>query len=463
LTAETFGFRINANGTSLKRKQIWYLEADPSSEKVYFRSNLGRYLSTTAAGAFTGDAESKGANEQFEIQVQPDGRWALLGAHGYYAGGVGEKLDAYTKVIAEDRLWIVQLAMHPQVNLLNVNRKRYVHLSEGALATDEDIPWGEDATITLAFFEGGKYGLQASNGQFLAASGALKDNADADTRFILKFHGEQVSFQGNNGLYLTAIGAKGVLKAQKESISKDELFVLQDSHPQLKLKAASNKRRVSVRAGIEVSANQDTVTDAEYFQVEINKTTKQWSFRTHKNVFWSVGEDGTINANAKERSAKEWFNIEWLGPKIAIKAANGKYVSTKKNGGLAATGSSSSDEDSQYIWEIINRPRLVLRGEHGFLGTNPSGVVQCNKSVPEVFTLHVTAGVSHISASNGKYWQVGGDNVTASGSEPTEFYLELVEHSKMLVRYGDKYLQGFQNGGLKFSGDGASESTLWEY
>ena len=114
LTAETFGFRINANGASLKRKQIWYLEADASSEKVYFRSSLGRYLSTTAAGAFTGDAESKGANEQFEIQVQADGRWALLGAHGYYAGGVGEKLDAYTKVISEDRLWIVQLAMHPQ-------------------------------------------------------------------------------------------------------------------------------------------------------------------------------------------------------------------------------------------------------------------------------------------------------------------------------------------------------------
>ena len=114
LTAESFGFRINTNAASLKRKQIWFLETEPSSDKVYFRSILGRYLSTTAAGAFTGDAETKGANEQFDIQVQADGRWALLSAHGYYAGGLGEKLDAYTKVIAEDRLWTVQLAMHPQ-------------------------------------------------------------------------------------------------------------------------------------------------------------------------------------------------------------------------------------------------------------------------------------------------------------------------------------------------------------
>ena len=37
LTIETFGNRINANGTSLKKKQIFTLEQDPSG-KVYFRT-----------------------------------------------------------------------------------------------------------------------------------------------------------------------------------------------------------------------------------------------------------------------------------------------------------------------------------------------------------------------------------------------------------------------------------------
>ncbi len=80
---------------------------------VYYRPQ-GKYLSTSAAGHFTGDGEGKGPNEAFEIEAQPDGRWALKGAHGYYAGGAGEKIDAYTKVIGQDRLWVVQLAMHPQ-------------------------------------------------------------------------------------------------------------------------------------------------------------------------------------------------------------------------------------------------------------------------------------------------------------------------------------------------------------
>jgi hypothetical protein len=78
----------------------------------------GKYLSTNAAGHFAGDGEGKGPNEAFEIEAQPDGRWALKGAHGYYAGGAGEKLDAYTKVIGQDRLWVVQLAMHPQYDCI---------------------------------------------------------------------------------------------------------------------------------------------------------------------------------------------------------------------------------------------------------------------------------------------------------------------------------------------------------
>lgn len=38
LTAETFGFRINVNGAACKRKQIFTLEPDGGSDKVYIRT-----------------------------------------------------------------------------------------------------------------------------------------------------------------------------------------------------------------------------------------------------------------------------------------------------------------------------------------------------------------------------------------------------------------------------------------
>ena len=173
----------------------------------------------------------------------------------------------------------------------------------------------------------------------------------------------------------------------------------------------------------------------------------QWSLRTHKNLFWTVGDDGAVSGSSLTRADRQWFTIEWLGDKIALKSSfNGKYVLTKKNGSLAATGSSISDETT-YIWEIINRPTLILRGEHGFIGTLPSGVLECNKSLPEEFSLHITKGVAYISGSNGKYWKVNGDNITVNGTEPTPFFLELVDLSKLLVKFEGKYLQGAQNGG----------------
>ena len=206
----------------------------------------------------------------------------------------------------------------------------------------------------------------------------------------------------------------------------------------------------------------------------------QWSLRTHKNLFWTIGDDGAVAAStpAAARDGRNYFTIEWIGDKIALRASNGKYVVTKKNGSLAATGNDASG-DAVYIWELINRPTLILRGEHGFIGTTASGNLECNKSTFEEYQMHVTKGVAYISGSNGKYWKVNDDGVTVTGSEPTPFFLELADLSKVLIKYQGKYLQGYQNGGFehcelncdanlhnfrfKATGTKADVSTLWEY
>jgi hypothetical protein len=100
---------------------------------------------------------------------------------------------------------IVHAASSCRVWLRNVNRKTYVHIKKDAtgkfqLTTDEVVPWGDDALITLHFSkENGTYSIQASNGQFLSADGQLKDSISADTQFIFEFQGAQVALKSNTG------------------------------------------------------------------------------------------------------------------------------------------------------------------------------------------------------------------------------------------------------------------------
>jgi fascin 1/2 len=55
LSAETFGFRINANGKSLKKKQIWVLEPSGDGESVVLRSHLNKFIAVDQFGNVTCD------------------------------------------------------------------------------------------------------------------------------------------------------------------------------------------------------------------------------------------------------------------------------------------------------------------------------------------------------------------------------------------------------------------------
>lgn len=468
LTAETFQNKIVCAASIMKKKQIFFLEQGEGEEHVYIRSHLGKYLTVDGDGKFLGNGD-KDEEAALIIEAQADGRWALKSKkYGWYTGGLGENLTAFTKELADDRLWTVHLAMHPQINLKNIMRKAYVHLDGAALGADEIVPSGEDATITLHFNdEDGTYGLVNCNGTYLQANGALGDNTE-DAHFVIEFQGSMVSFKAKTtGKYVTALGSKGTLKASRPGITRDEQFVMEDSYPQISLKA-KNGRFVSTKQGIELAATAQTLGSTEIFQIEPmgNDSPGFATFSLKSSVpkYW-VLDGNSCHAAAEDASdPSATFTIEWRGEKIALKASNGKYVVQQMNSYLAAKEDTATHENGgEFTYDLINRPQLVLRGEFGFIGTLPSGLLECNKSVPEEYTMEVKNGKVQIAHANGKYWKVGSNGVSCTGGAPEDYTIEIYDNSMLCLKMGDKYFEGAQNGAFTLTGSAPGKSTYFEY
>ena len=468
LTAESFQFKVTANGNTLRKKQIWTLER-VDKQVIALRSHLSRYLSVDKDGKLDAEAELIGPDQKFELITQDDGRVAIRSVtHKRYIGGTGDMLTGYDQTVDATNLFTIHLAMHPQINLRNLNRKTYCHLDGDELRCNEEIPWGYDAMITLEF-HGGRYALRTPDLKYLARNGSLADKVSDDTLFTLVFRESAVAFKDSKGKYLTAVGASATIQSRKDTIGRDELFVLEDSHPQARL-IASKGKYVSIRDSTEVRANQATCTDAEIFQMEaVNRTDRsgnvKWAFHSKNKKYWNSA--ATIISDKDDFSeASSQFEIEWMGPMIAIKGSNGKYISIKANGQMAANSAELGD-NCKFVLEIINRPILVLRGEFGFVGVKgASSVLECNRSQYDIFLVEGDAGTYKIKATNGKYWKLESDGTfTTTGTQPAEFLVELRVHTHMcIIAPNGQYIKGAQNGSFTATGGNTiNNSTLWEF
>lgn len=466
LSAEKFQFKVNASGNSLRKKQVWTLEK-VSDQEVAIKSCFNRYLGCDKKGTITADSEEIGNDNKFELLSELDGRVAIKSVHNrYLAGSFDDLRGADAK-----EFWTLQLAMSPQINVRNVNRKTYAHLAEDGneIHVNEQIPWGYDATITIEFHSG-KYAIRAANAKYLSRTGQLVGTVSDDTLFTLVLRGELVAFRDCKGKYLTALGPNAVMQSRKDTISKDELFTLEDTNPQVSLNG-SNGKYASVRLE-EVRANQTEVGDNEIFQLEaVDRSDMsgnvKWAICSKNKKYWKPqGPSNVVHNNASDKSDPSChYSIEWQGPKVSFKASNGQYLAITSNGRLAASSSEITDE-CKFTFEMVNHPIITLRSEFGFIGAKgAAGTLECNRSQYDIFLLECTAGTYSFKSLAGKYWEMEGDSIVVKGASPLPMHIELRAHTRMcVVAPNSNYLKSTQNGGFTATGGTTiNSSTLLEY
>ena len=253
MTAETFGFKVNASGSTMRKKQLWVIEQDSVQENVvYIKTHLNRYISADKKGNISAANETVDETCKFTVHYDPSGsgKWAFQNlSNMYFFGATEDKVLCYEKTPTKSEWWTIRLAVHPQVNIRNVNRKKYVHLSaDGKLQCNELLPWGCDALITLEFNKG-KYSIRSSAGSYLSKNGSLvPDSNDPDTHFTLEIRSAGIAFKDNDGKYLMGVGRDAVLQSKTNTVGKDQMFTLEDSHPQVFI-TAHNGKKASIKQG----------------------------------------------------------------------------------------------------------------------------------------------------------------------------------------------------------------------
>ncbi|OWA51106.1 Protein singed [Hypsibius exemplaris] len=484
LTAETFGSKVNVTGTSLRKKQLWILTPGREPNVVALRSHLGRFLSLDQYGNVTCEAESPGEGEYFVIVEAGDesGRWGFRNEkYQYFLTGDGEKLAGKSKANPDSDYWTVHLTTHPICTLRSAGRKRYARVRGDEMQCDQDVPWGRDSLLTLEFTphhhgqqQRSSYSIKTYSGLYLSRSGKLVPEGptvDPTTAYTLVFHAGQAAFKDATGKFLSPFGNEATLKCKNGAVTKSELFILEHAQPQCSL-LAHNGRAVSMRQGVDLSANQDGISEHEVFQLECDRAHHCWRLRTGHNKYWTVqGTTNGLQANGDYGMEGSTFALAYpANGSVALRSLkNGKFVVVRPTGHLFAQADSvNTGEHFQLL--MSNRPVLGLRCAYGFVGLKSTGggganKLECNKSAFESVKLeNGPDGAVFLQASNGLYLDAGDDHcLNADSKDPKPFYIQFRDSGRITLKTPNGYYAVAEQTGLLKASATEQNATEWDY
>lgn len=180
----------------------------------------------------------------------------------------------------------------------HVSRKRYAKIDDEEIHVDEVIPWGSNAILAVEYFNH-HYCVRSSDGLYFHKDGKFIRHQTDETLFTIELHKGYLTFKDCEQCYLTAIGPLGIMSTRNKVVGKDEQFLLEESKLQICL-SAPNGKLVSIKQGIDLSANQHERDDSSIFQVEYDEQLQSYHLRTYNNKYWKL-EGLAVKATADQK------------------------------------------------------------------------------------------------------------------------------------------------------------------
>jgi len=446
--------KSSSNGSSTSDQDV----CGEEHENVALKSHLNKYLAVDSFGNVTCDSEEKTENARFTITIcsMSQGRskdehifWAFRNVErGYYLGTTEDGMICCNSKMPRSRAELWHLHLIPARGasffaLKSLGRKRFARVVEdeskfeysrhqvqernvgkAQVQLDATISWGSETLFQFKYHEGGRYSLLTSDCLYLTNEGKCVDwkapdesaLPPAECLFTLEYHSGFLAFRDSFSHYLAAAGRSSILRSRSIGVSRDELFVFESSPIQISLKATFNNRWVSIKQGVDLSANQTEVSSKfEVFQMTHHKQTQNWSIMTYDSNFWTVLPNTNTVSVCKpgdyEALNRGQFKLIWSDSdatcslKFVDSSRQERWIAARKSGQLfLASGTQSG---VKFIMRFQNRKLLNLRPieGNGFVGlktlANNCKQLEANKTTPDSIAIEYCELVSSSTETNG--------------------------------------------------------------